>query len=243
MNRTISALSLAVCLSPGVTAQSFEVASIRLHVEPVRTVGISFSGPRAIVSAMSLANLIEYAYDLKSYQISGGPAWAASARWDIAAKAEGDGILVREQARRMIQALLADRCQVKFHRERRELPAYLLVVAGKSAPKLKESAPDAVSLLRMDGNRSARITVTKGNMEQLVGELSGNLDRPVLDQTGLAGNYDYTLEWAPDYAAAEDTNAPSIFTALQEQLGLKLEPRKASIDVLVIDHAAKPSEN
>jgi uncharacterized protein (TIGR03435 family) len=223
--------------------QKFEVASIKLHQDPVSAVGIDISGTRVTVSAMSVSNLVRYAYDLKSYQVSGGPNWTTSDRWDIGAKGEGDSALTRDQVRKMIQALLADRFQVQLRHEIKQTPVYALVVAGKAGSKLKESAPDATSMLRMGGNRTIQITTTRGSMEQLVAQLSGNLDRPVLDKTGLTGSYDYKLEWAPANSTATDLDAPSIFTALPEQLGLKLEPATEPIEVLVIDRVEKPSEN
>jgi uncharacterized protein (TIGR03435 family) len=124
------------------------------------------------------------------------------------------------------------------------MPVYALVV-GKNAPKLKESAPDSQGLLTLSGNNTSVLKITKGSMLQLALQLSNNqgVNRPVLDRTGLAGTYDYTLESVPEYGARQDGDAGSIFTAIQEQLGLKLEATKASIEILVIDHAEKPSGN
>jgi uncharacterized protein (TIGR03435 family) len=238
MTRTL----LLLCLAHGLAGQSFEVASIKPHAGMAMRIGTLISGNRMTFMAMSMENLISYAYELKGYQISGAPDWAKTERWDIAAKAEGDGVLGKDQAKQMTQTLLVERCGLKFHREQRELPVYLLMPA-KGGPKLKESPPDAKGMLRMSGNQTVRITTTKGSMKQLADQLSGNIDRPVLDQTGLTGGYDYKLEWKPDGAAAEDSSAPSIFAAVQEQLGLKLEPKKAPVEMLVVDQAVKPSEN
>jgi uncharacterized protein (TIGR03435 family) len=242
VTRTRSLLSLVLGMSWTVAAQSFEVASIKLHADLVRSVGVSISGARVTVSAMTLTNLVDYAYDVKFYQVSGGPNWAHSDRWDISAKGEGDRILTRDEVRKMVQVLLADRFQVRLHRETREAAVYALVVAGKGGPKLKESAPDANSILHMGGTRTTRITTTKGSMDQLVTQLSAILDRPVLNKTGLTESYDYKLEWAPEGVAA-GSDAPSIFTALQEQLGLKLESTKGPIETVVIDRAERPSAN
>jgi uncharacterized protein (TIGR03435 family) len=238
--RAIALLSLAAWSPANIQAQSFEVAAIRSHAGAVASVGISTSGPRVTVSAMSVSNLVRYAYDVKSYQLAGGPDWATEDRWDIVAKAEGDGALTKAQARKMIEALLAERFQVKLRRETKEMAVYALVV-GKGGPKLKTSAPDTPGMLTMDGTRTTRITTTNGNMEQLVAQL-GHMDRPVLDKTGLTGAYDYKLEWAPDDAPA-DLKMPTIFNALQEQLGLKLESTKGAIQMLIIDHVEKPSPN
>jgi uncharacterized protein (TIGR03435 family) len=240
MIRAIALLSLAAWTSSSTPAQSFEVAAIKLHTGEVASVGISTSGPRVTVSAMSVSNLVRYAYDLKNYQVAGGPDWASSDRWDIFAKGEGGG-LTRGQVRKMIEALLADRFQVKLHREAKEMAVYALIV-GKGGPKLRKSAPDTTSRLMMDGTRTTRITTTNGSMEQLVAQLSGHMDRPVLDKTRLTGSYDYKLEWA-SVDAPPDVNVASIFSALQEQLGLKLESTKGAIEILVIDHVEKPPAN
>lgn len=145
----------------------------------------------------------------------------------------------------MLERLLYDRFHLKLRREMKDTSVNALVEA-KGGAKLKESSPDAVAGLYFTGKQTIQITTKKGGMEQLVDELSANLDRPVLNKTGLTGDYDYSLEWAPERdgrPAPEEINAPSIFTALREQLGLKLEPQKAAIEVLVIDSAEKPSEN
>jgi uncharacterized protein (TIGR03435 family) len=221
---------------------AFEVASIRLHVGAFMGVGIKPSGPNVTMEAMSLHNLIGYAYDLQPYQILGGPSWVAADRYDISAKAEGDASLTPERIKQMTQTLLADRFGLKFHHDTKEMPVYVLVV-GKNGPKFKESAPDAERLLVMgsvDGH--PRITVTKGDMAQLAHQFSNinGVDRPTIDKTGLTGAYDYELDWSRGDAGSD---VPVIFTAIQEQLGLKFQPDKARVEVLVIDRAEKPGEN
>ena len=141
----------------------------------------------------------------------------------------------------MLQALLAERFQLKFHSEAKEVSGYALLVA-KNGPKLKPSPPDAQGGMRMNTpGQTVAMTVTKWSMEQLARQFSGQTQQPVLDKTGLAGEYDFQLMFVPD--GASDTSAPELLTAIQEQLGLKLEPTKVPIEVLVIDHAEKPSEN
>jgi uncharacterized protein (TIGR03435 family) len=245
--RFITILLLSGCCA---SAQSFEVASIRLHNGRVQSVSSRFVGDRFIGEALSADNLISFAYDLKSYQVFGAPRWADSKnldcdRYDVNGKAEGGVTLNRDQARVMLQNLLADRFQLKFHREMREMPIYALVVA-RSGHKLKESSPDAQSMGRMrSAGKGAELSVTKGTMAQLALQFSGGngVDRPVIDRTELSGNYDYTLTWAPGLAPGADTDAVDVYTAFQEQLGLRLEPSRAAIEVLVIDHLEKPSEN
>jgi uncharacterized protein (TIGR03435 family) len=246
MTRIISAVAVLMSCAWG---QSFEVASIRPHVQNIVAgrggMGLRVSGTMLTAENMSLSNLVTYAYDLKDYQILGLPSWAESDRYDIDAKAEGDAALTRDLARPMMRALLAERFQLKGHGGTKEMPVYALVVA-KNGPKFKESAPDAESMLRLASpGKGAVMTVTKGSMAQFANQFSNRngVDRPVIDKTGLSGGYDYKLEWGDYGAANADADAVSIFTAIQDQLGLKLEPAKAPIEVLVVDFAAKPSEN
>ena len=143
----------------------------------------------------------------------------------------------------MLQSLLADRFHLALHRETREIPVYALV-PGKNGPKFHESPPDAKGILRMNGR--GKLVAMGGTMTQLAGWFSNanGVDRPVLDETGLGGHYDFTLEWAnPRTTDASDSTVPWIFTAMREQLGLKLEPRRAPVEVLVIDHVDLPGEN
>ena len=248
MTRIISVLLVFTCWAWG---QSFEVASIRLRTTRIERVAALVSGQRFTAEAMSLDNLITYAYDVKRYQVSGVPSWAdsnnlACDRYDVSAKAEADGTLSQAQAKVMLRNLLADRFHLRFHREMKDMPIYALVVA-KNGPKLKEAAPDAQIILRLSsGPKGPEMTVTAGTMAQLVNQFSNanGVDRPVLDKTGLTGAYDYKLTWTPELGAPRnDSETVSIFTALQEQLGLRLEPQRAPIEVLVIDSAERPSEN
>jgi uncharacterized protein (TIGR03435 family) len=246
MTRAISVLLVVTAATRG---QSFEVASVRPHVQASGAaysgVGLRVSGSTLTAENNSLSNLITYAYDIKDYQVLGLPSWAESDRYDISAKAEGAGELTRDLARPMMQALLADRFQLKVHHGTKEMPVYALVVA-KSGPKFKEGAPDAQSILRLgSAGKGVVMTVTKGSMAQLANQFSNRngVDRPVLDKTGLTGGYDYKLEWGDNGAVNADADVVSIFTAIQDQLGLKLEKTTALIEVLIVDSAAKPSEN
>jgi uncharacterized protein (TIGR03435 family) len=248
MRRIVSAL---VVLTSCILGQAFEVASIHTRTDgsgevwTIKPFRFDVSGSRFVVENFSLKDLITYAYDIKDYQLLGEPRWADIDRYDINAKADGDAALTRELARPMMQALLADRFQLKVRRGTKEMPVYALVV-GKNGPKFKESAPDAESMLRLGSSgKGSVMTVTKGSMAQLAGQFSNKngVDRPVVDKTGLSGGYDYKLEWGNDGAANADADVVSIFTAIQEQLGLRLEKTTAPIEVLMVDSAAKPSEN
>lgn len=248
MSRILRILVATACCAAG---QSFEVGSIHTRTDgsgevwTIKPFRFDVSGSRLAVENFSLKDLITYAYDVKDYQLLGEPHWADIDRYDINAKAEGDAALTRDLARPMMQAMLADRFQLKVHHGTKEMPVYALVIA-KGGPKFKESAPDAESILRLASpGKGAVMTVTKGSMAQLASQFSNRngVDRPVLDKTGLTGGYDYKLEWGDYGAASADADVVSIFTAIQEQLGLKLEKTTAPIEVLIVDSAAKPSGN
>jgi uncharacterized protein (TIGR03435 family) len=225
---------------------SFDVASIKFHPGMVTfSADPAVHGRTVTGTASTLLDLITTAYGVRYDQISGGPNWVNSDHYDIAAKAEGEGTLTKEQVRQMLQTLLADRFQLKIHRETKDVPAYALVV-GKNGHKLKESSADAPghNFTRSGGAGSLHMEATRGTMEQLTRQLSGTAGRPVVDKTGLTGYYAYTLDWIPaDRPAEPDSDTPSMGTAVQQQLGLKLEPTKAPYEFLIIDRAEKPSEN
>lgn len=195
-------------------------------------------------------------------QVVGEPPWTSTDGFDIDAKvAPADvstlGKMNFDQRRAMFKAILTDRFKLAVHHETRELPIYMLVIA-KGGPKFKESAPDdpASSAPRRRGMMSNRgkMTGTDTQLSTLVTLLSRQLGRTIVDKTGLMGNYDFTLEWSPDNGAGappaagagaqtSDQSGADIFTAIQEQLGLKLESSKGPVDVIVIDHIEKPAEN
>jgi len=191
------------------------------------------------------------AYSIKpNVAIPGIPAWANSVLFDVDAKADDETTAAVEklsqdarstQTQGMLQSLLADRFKLRVHNETREGPVYDLVIA-KDGFKLKE-APES----ERPGGYSwgnGMIQVRKGSIESLVFTLSDSLtDRPVIDKTGLTGNYDIDLHWMPDDQQGTPDAGPSLFTALQEQLGLKLVPAKGPIETFVVDHVERPSAN
>jgi len=186
-----------------------------------------------------LRDVICKAYGLQAGQISGGPSWLNSETYDITAKAPANTQAAERHL--MLQTLLAERFKLAFHRERKELPVYVLA-AGKDVSKLRES----------EGGNSFNTTYDavgghlRGKMSALVlaGYLSSQIRQIVLNETGLKGMFDIVLDFTPDdRAQTDDSRAPSIFIAVQEQLGLKLEARKAPVETLVIDHVEKPAEN
>jgi uncharacterized protein (TIGR03435 family) len=238
-------LSLAIRTAAQNEPLAFEVASIKSHRgEVVFSADPRIRGSRMIGTASTLADMVTVAYAVRYDQIANGPGWINSDRFDIEAKAPGDVPPAAEQARLMMQNLLAERFQLRLHRETRDLPVYALVV-GKNGAKLKTGDPDVREGSVVQGTVNGLHMETKnGSMESLARQLSASAGRPVIDRTGLAGTYEYTLDWLPlNTIPAPESIFPSMFIAVQEQLGLRLEPTTAPHEVLVIDHAEKPSEN
>jgi uncharacterized protein (TIGR03435 family) len=204
------------------------------------------------VTAMGL---LQWAYNLPDSRIRGGPDWMRSARFDIEAKPDPalndtlrslDSAQAREIERHMLQALLADRFALKAHEGSHVEPVYELVVA-KGGPKFQASQVNGTTI--NGGKGQMRVAGSDHTLALLTEQLSRMLGRVVLDKTGIDGRFDLTLTWSPDKtpdepgAALSENGAPSIFTALQEQLGLKLKPAKGPVPILVIDQLQKPSEN
>jgi uncharacterized protein (TIGR03435 family) len=186
------------------------------------------------------------AYDVHTpEQIVGLPAWAGSEAFAIEAKMDGDTVAALaklqpqeqwQQRQKMLQALLADRFALKVHRTTKELPIYVLTVVD--AGKLKKS----VSETGGSSTYSGKFTARGISIDSLAMNLSNTVGRTVVNQTGLEGTYDFTLEWAPEGADASDPR-PSIFTALEEQMGLKLKPARGPVDAIVVDAIKRPSQN
>jgi uncharacterized protein (TIGR03435 family) len=188
-----------------------------------------------------------YAYDLHDFQIEGAPAWINMARFDIAAKMDApspqptstpaDKEAVQKLLQSRLQAVLADRFQLRVHKGAKEMPAYALVVA-KGGPKLTPSTKNTGYSTGL-----GLITCSAASMDDLASILSTMENRIVLDQTKLAGDYAVTLKWTPDDTTDPNAELPGLFTAIQEQLGLKLIPTKAPVPTLIIDHVEPPSSN
>jgi uncharacterized protein (TIGR03435 family) len=256
-----------------VKVPAFDVVSVKPNKSDSGMVRVMGKPDGYAASNVSLKMLIQGAYGIREDLISGAPSWADSARFDIDAKVAGSDVdalkkLSPEQRRLILRPLLADRFKLKVHTETKQLPVYELVLA-KDGSKLKEGTPgdtyangikgpDGVSrggMMRGPGQLTAQAVP----MTNLANMLSQQLRRTVLDKTGLPGKYDIELYWAPDQGAdpmfkgpdgslpkadaAPDSSGPSIFTALQEQLGLKLQSAKGPVETLVIDHVEMPSEN
>jgi uncharacterized protein (TIGR03435 family) len=234
-------VSLVVCISGVVYGQQFEVASIKPSNAEAGSSGISSGNGRLTASNVTLKRCIMGAYAVGPNQVFGGPDWLDSDRFDILAKAEepvGDHALMA-----MLQTLLAERFKLALHREARPISVYVLEIA-KNGPKLEKG--DGLGAKTSNGR--GNIVATNASMDRFAEILSRQMDLPVVNQTGLDGVFNVKLQWTPESATAKPPDGaaldgPSVFTAIQEQLGLRLHAQKAPVEVLVIDHVERPSEN
>jgi uncharacterized protein (TIGR03435 family) len=236
---------------------SFEVATIKPSKPDDQRKAFLVQGRRFKIINQPLTAILSFSYDVQAKQIIGLPPWADTDKYDIDAEPDGEGAPSGKQWKAMLQKLVTERFKLTFHQDKRELSVYVLSVA-KGGPKLTKSEGDPNGLpglffrgkLGDLGVRNANMGDFTGLMQQAV------LDRPVLDQTEITGRYDFTLVWTPDDsqfagmgakippAPADDGKAPpNLYTAIQEQIGLKLDATKAPADVMVVDHVEKPSEN
>lgn len=284
----IALIAIALTAVPAQSPENaFEVASIKPSDPDTRGTFFRNSPGTVHIVGANVSFLIQQAYDVRAFQISGGPGWINSDRYDVMAKIESaappadpadvpDQRKAMEQQRERLRALLEERCHLKIHHETKELQAYMLIPA-KGGSKLKQAAPAAADQDKKDPDRPQGPFLRMGRgqligqsvpMDYLVKILAQQLGRPVIDKTGLTGGYDFILEWTPesgpglgpgfgspgasvsgkepprlDNPAPDETSGPSIFAAIQEQLGLKLESRKEPTDTIVIDSIEKPSEN
>jgi uncharacterized protein (TIGR03435 family) len=282
MDRSWSAVVVAVSLAT-LEAQTeptphpqFEVASVKRNhsAENGETIRM-LPGGRFEVQNMTLRILIQSAYRVTNFQISGGPGWMDSDRFDIQAKSDADQ--PPDTLLLMLRTLLEDRFALKAHRETRQEGAYLLTIAKGGSkmqnaegtctprdpthlplqPQPGQPAPNYCGSMRtssqtLDGFGVPLADASASPLSSLSGQLSRILGRAVNDQTGLTGIFNFHLRWTPEKDPSTpitasptlpDAAAPSIFTALQEQLGLKLEPRKGPVELLIVDHAEKPDAN
>jgi uncharacterized protein (TIGR03435 family) len=215
----------------------FEVASIKPSAAEPGHSAMHTDNGRLNGDNVTLRRCIQGAYAIGPNLIVGGPEWLDTDRFQIDAKTEhpvGDKGLMEA-----LQGLLAERFHLKLHRETRTLPAYVLDL-GKGKPKL-EKAPDGAEG-KTDAGRS-RIIAQATTLDHFAEVLSRHVDYPVVNRTGLDGRFNLKLEWTPESNRPEANSGPSLFTAVQEQLGLRLRAQKAPIEVIVIDRAEHPTEN
>jgi len=226
--------------------QGFEVASIRPvdpHVPLDFGKAPSFPSNRLTYRIVNVKGLINVAFGVVGDEISGGPDWIDSQLYSIDAKVEGDALLTQKQMRPLLQSLLEERFHLKVHREQKVALGYALVLA-KGGSKLQPTK-GGPALTAASG---FELRLQNGTVEDLANTMwAWTIKKPVVDRTGLEGMYDFDLKFMPQDGPLYDdprySNLPDIFTATQEQLGLKLVPQKVPVDYLVIDHVEPPSEN
>jgi len=237
---------------------SLEVATIKPSDPSRRGKGFGFQGTHFRTFNMNLNDLIAIGYGLHSKQIVGAPDWFSTDLFDIDGVPDTPGRPNIKQMGIMLQKLLTDRCALKFHHETRELSVYAITVAS-GGPKMTKTTAQENDPQGFGFRGLGDLVVRNMTMKDFAfGMQSAVTDKPVVDQTGLTDRYDFTLKWTPDDSQfqqfrgavpvtppkADDPNAPpSLYTAVQEQIGLKIEATKAPDDVIVIDHVEKPSAN
>jgi uncharacterized protein (TIGR03435 family) len=236
---------------------SFDVATIKPSKPDTPGKGFRMQPDRFSTINTTLDDLIKFAYDVQDKQIVGQAPWMDTDKFDIAAQPDTPGAPNKEQLKIMLRKLLADRFQLKFHKDQKELSAYVLTVA-KSGTKLKASTDDPNEGGSMLFQGLGSLVVTNSSMFDFAGLMQAAvMDRPVVDHTDLKGKWDFRLKWTPDESQFAGMGVkipppgdslpadapPPLFTAIQEQIGLKLEAAKAQVSVMVLDHVEKPSDN
>ena len=251
----IFAQTIPVFAQSSAKRPSFEVASIKENNSGARNSGTSSrDGGLFIGTNVTVKQLIMQSYRLQDFQVIGGPDWINTAHYDIQARAE-EGAVPKptgppdftkiDPLSLMVQSLLDDRFQLKVRHETREMSAYILSVS-KEGSKLKQPAGQTGSMRTNSSNGKINVIGTGAPVLALVQMIGGQLRRPVIDKTNLTGLFDFELNFELNWFnpnAPTDEVGPSVFTALQEQVGLKLESSKAPVEVLVIESVQKPSEN
>jgi uncharacterized protein (TIGR03435 family) len=238
---------------------AFDVATIKPNDSGGANMrGLNFDGHNFRTNNSSLVDLISFAYDVQKKQIVNVPDWADKDRYDILAVPDTDGLPTVDQMKIMVRKLLTERFKLTFHHDKREMSAFVLTVA-KTGPKMtvNDSKGPGPGFGLQPNASGVNVPVRNASMQEFSNTLQSMvLDRPVVNQTGLEGKYDFVIKFTPDDSmfnghpptlpTKADTTAeasPSLFDAVQQQLGLKLEAQKTAVDVIAIDRVEKPSAN
>lgn len=234
--RSVFAIFVALTMTFGQqTEPHFEVASIKPSPPDAGDANVLKPTPdRFEADNFTTRRLIALAWDVRVFQVSGGPTWLDSQRYDFTAKP--DGSVEDQHLRRMVRTLLAERFQLQAHHATKEMPVFLLEVA-KGGAKLPPASPGNDPDIR---GRAGHLSAKRVTAELLSRILANELERPVLNRTGIDRAFDVELEYTPDQ---NPEPGASLFTAIQEQLGLKLESQRAPVDVLIVDRIERPSPN
>lgn len=225
----------------------WEVATVKAS-DPNDTRGqhISMQGQQVMLMGTTVEQFLLLGYGVQKSQLAGEPEWVKTTRWDVNGVSDVEGQPSLRQLQGMIRKILAERFGLQLHHEQREMAVFALTVA-KGGPKMIASTGDPNGWMEQQnwGTRDLHVEALKNaSMADLALILQFHVDRPVVDQTGLKGRYDFKLRWTLDDAQTAAPDAPpELFTALQEQIGLKLERVRSSADVLVIDKVERPGAN
>ena len=234
---------------------TFEVATIK-PADPARAgvgPGITMKPPDVVTFNTTLGYLMGFAYDMHARQIVGGAPWVDSEKYDIVGRPQAAGVPSLLQFRALLRNLIEERFQLKTHREKRNLPAYALLVGGSGPKSMTRNDTNPNGPPGAGGKGLGVMVFSNSTMADFATVMQGNiLDRPVVDRTGLQGRFNFTLSWTPDESqyrqaglqvppAPADAKLPGLFTAIQEQLGLRLESVTEPVEVIVIDGAEKPT--
>ena len=241
LGRLVTVIALAASTGTAQSRQpAFEAASVKRNTSGAVASDTNTTAGRLSLLNVTILSVMLRAFRVRPPQIIGAPDWLLNERYDIAA-VTGDGTALTDETRQAyLQALLAERFRFSFHRETREIRVYSLV-SSKSGPKLAEhTGPGDYSMrVQPTDEGGLRLRSIRGNMPRLAEILGGQVRDVVEDRTNLSGEYDFTLEWVPDLNGGGP--GPSVFTALNEQLGLRLESSKSAVEAIVIDRIERPA--
>jgi uncharacterized protein (TIGR03435 family) len=234
----LAVMAIAAQLACG---QTFDAASIHRNRGGSQNTQIDTSGAgRLTITNASLKTLIRNAYGVLSFQLDNEPAWLDTEMYDIQATTGTTESISSESLKLLLQNLLAERFALQVHWETRESTVYALLL-DKGGPKFQPGTAEHPGMNTQKGPERVTMTGTAQTMAVLTSNLGNQLGRFAVDKTGLSGVWDFTLSW--DRQATADSTGPSLFTALREQLGLRLEAQKGPVEILVIDRADHASEN
>jgi uncharacterized protein (TIGR03435 family) len=225
---------------------NFDVASIKLTDPEFRGQQMSSTGPRIKARGQTVTLLMMFAYGLHKSEIVGAPGWMNDVRYDVSGVADTDGEPDVKQMQEMFRKLLAERFGLTFHSDKKELAYYALTVAKGGSKLVKSKSPEDENPDETgNGNSKEQVMkFTNCSMNDLALSMQYFADKPTVDETGLQGRYDFTLRWLQNaMQAPEDGAPPMLFTAMEEQLGLKLEPKRGPVEVMVVDKVERPTEN
>lgn len=237
--------------APTGVSLGYEVATVKLANPEAMGSGLRVRGRRLEAINMSVSELLQFAYELQSRQVLNRPEWADKEKFDLEMLYAGEDYPSDPECKAMVRQVLAEHFGLKVHPDRKDLPVYALTVAD-SGTRLTQSKGDPNGLPGLGFRAPGVLSAQNATMVDLAQALQRSvLDRPILDQTGLSGRWDFGLQWTPDSFqfpdrprdTLVDTSKPDLFTAIQQQLGLKLMATRAPAVTLTIDHVEKPSEN